>query len=222
MRRLRGHGGRICTPSQWKRWFLVLVGLLGSATAHLAVASDDFVTGWNHPWIAYGHDFGSNGWGHDGIITSGWTYQTYYNTKGFIDTRRVDAGRCGGPALRITPDLVGGPNPDNPNEQNPKARGEVELSVLNHPPPLGGVPAPEEPLNLDGVTVRARVWLPPGSAGWNGKKTPLDAVMGSSSFSRLACPIPATLPTLRTRLSTRRGRTFKTSGKANASRLAPL
>ncbi|HYY93396.1 MAG TPA: hypothetical protein VE713_02685, partial [Pyrinomonadaceae bacterium] len=34
-------------------------------------ADDKFVVGVNYPWVAYGHDFGSNGWGHDGVITGG-------------------------------------------------------------------------------------------------------------------------------------------------------
>lgn len=134
-------------------WPLILALLLRSA-----VAGSDFQLGYNHPWAGYGHDFGANAWGHDGVITSGWSYQTAADTQGFTDARRVEKSNCSGrAALRITADLKGG----TPNRKS----GEIELTLSNHPPRQGSLPAPVQYLNLEGVMVRVRVWLPEGSAG---------------------------------------------------------
>jgi hypothetical protein len=46
-----------------------------------------FLIGANYPGLAYGHDLGKNARGHDGLITTGWTYQTCLNGQGFTDTR---------------------------------------------------------------------------------------------------------------------------------------
>jgi len=128
------------------------------AFTSLARGQSEPINGWNHPWMAYGHDFGSNAWGHDGVITSGWTYQTHPTTQGFTDTRRVGSSVYSGvPALQITADIAG--------YIPSKMSGEVELSALNHPPLMGMRRVRGAPLNLDGVTARMRVWLPPGSAG---------------------------------------------------------
>src|SRR5262245_50835129 len=57
-------------------------GLMGHAQG-----TSSFLVGVNYPWIAYGHDFGENAWGHDGVITNGWTHQTFADSQGFTDTR---------------------------------------------------------------------------------------------------------------------------------------
>ena len=61
--------------------------LYGLASPVMRTASD-FLKGVNYPWIGYGHDFGKNAWGHDGLITCGWSYQTWTDSQGFTDTRR--------------------------------------------------------------------------------------------------------------------------------------
>lgn len=119
----------------------------------LFAAQDSFLVGVNHPWIAYGHDFGENAWGHDGIITSGWTAQKYVDSQGFLDTRlSSDRAHKGRKSLRIKADLVGG-------HQN-RSQGEAYIDLRNHPPP--GFAAP---VDLTGKRASAWLWLPRGSAG---------------------------------------------------------
>jgi hypothetical protein len=119
----------------------------------MAAAEQQFLTGANYPWIAYGHDFGKNAWGHGGIITSGWTCQTYPDSQGFIDTRRcTEKAHTGNASLCITADLAGG----HPN----RSQGEVYLDLNNHAPI--GVPVP---VNMSNVTAHCWLWLPSGSAG---------------------------------------------------------
>ena len=130
-----------------------VVSVLSGATA----ADSRLFLGWNHPWIAYGHDFGENAWGHDGISTNGWTFETFRDSQGFFDTQVVRGIACsGGGSLRISADLAGG----HPN----RSSGEVHLVLGDHPAalcPRAGVPY----LNLDGITARCTILLPPGSAG---------------------------------------------------------
>ena len=114
--------------------------------------------GWNHPWVGYGTDAGSNAWGHSGLSSSGWSAQTHSTTQGFTNARRISNGNCSGTAaLRVDVALNGG----QPNIRS----GEVELSLINHPPAIGSARGPGQPLNLDGRQARVRLWLPPGSAG---------------------------------------------------------
>ena len=116
-------------------------------------AADKFVVGVNYPWAAYGHDFGNNGWGHDGLITGGWTYQTFQDSQGFTDARFTKTTAHGGAgSLAVAADLVG----RHPN----RSKGEVYVDLKNHPP--RGAAAP---LDLRNVTARCWVFLPPGSAG---------------------------------------------------------
>jgi hypothetical protein len=121
----------------------------------LSLAMDqEFFAGANYPWIAYGHDFGKNAWGHDGTVTCGWTYQTYTDSQGFTDTRRCTGiARSGSGSLCITADLVG----QHPNQ----ARGEVYLDLNNHAPLEVSVP-----VNLTNVAAHCWLRLPPGSAGY--------------------------------------------------------
>jgi hypothetical protein len=121
-------------------------------SAH-AAAGAVFVVGVNYPWIAYGHDCGSNAWGRDGFITNGWTYQTYVDSQGFTDSRRcTEKAHTGGASLCVTADLIG---------QDPhRSRAEVYMDLRSHRPPGVAVP-----VNLAGRTVRCWVYLPPESAG---------------------------------------------------------
>lgn len=66
---------------------LCVLPFLHSISPVRAQVGEEFMVGVNYPWIAYGHDFGGNAWGHDGLITNGWTYQTYTDSQGFTDTR---------------------------------------------------------------------------------------------------------------------------------------
>ena len=145
-----------------RRAFLRALALLPfSATAVELSAQiwrlDTFRRGWNHPWIGYGHDFGT-AWGHDGLSTSGWTCETDPSARGFTGsavTANPDSGRG---ALRIDAHLVGG----DPS----RSTGAVYLSLADHWPPSScPPPANASALNLDGVLVRYRIWLPKGSAG---------------------------------------------------------
>lgn len=117
------------------------------------VTQQQFLIGANYPWIAYGHDFGKNAWGHDGIITGGWTYQTYSDSQGFTDARRCTGKAHSGIAsLCITADLKGG-------DAN-RSQGEVYCDLRNHAPQGVSVP-----VNMDNVDARCWLWFPPGSAG---------------------------------------------------------
>jgi hypothetical protein len=130
--------------------------VLGGLRRTAAAASPPLL-GWNHPWIGYGHDFGENAWGHDGLSTNGWTVERFPDSRGFIDSEVVRGfGASGTGSLRISADLMGG----HPS----RARGEVHVVLTDHlaaPCPRGGEPH----VNLEKVGVRCAVWLPPGSAG---------------------------------------------------------
>jgi hypothetical protein len=121
---------------------------------------DAFRTGWNHPWIGYGHDFG-RAWGHDGLSTSGWTCDTDPSTRGFIDSAVLVDPDSGRGALRIEVSLRGG----DPG----RSRGAISLSLADHWPFPCPRPAGPLALNLDGVLARCRVRLPKGSAGAAGR-----------------------------------------------------
>jgi uncharacterized protein (TIGR03437 family) len=117
-----------------------------------------FTLGWNHPWLGYGHDFGENEWGHDGMITSGWTYQVFPDSRGITDTRAVERGGCSGTGiLRAALEMRG--------RQPGVDRGEVFLDLVNHPPETGPYAEPAQSLNLDGARITMRLRLPAGSAG---------------------------------------------------------
>jgi hypothetical protein len=134
---------------------LCVLPFLCSISPACAQVGEEFMVGINYPWIAYGHDFGGNAWGHDGLTTNGWTYQTYTDSQGFTDTRVCSEKACSGEAsLCITADLQG--------QDQHKANGEVYVDLRNHPPP--GITAP---INLEGVTVHCKLWLPKGSAGYS-------------------------------------------------------
>lgn len=130
----------------------VLLPLLGLPVAR-AERRGRFLVGVNYPWAAYGHDYGKNAWGHDGLITGGWTYQTWPDSQGFIDTRRCTKKAYTGVAsLCISADLDGG--------DDHRKNGEVYVDLRNHPPP--GVAAP---IDLTARTARCWLYLPDGSAG---------------------------------------------------------
>jgi hypothetical protein len=112
-----------------------------------------FLIGLNYPWIAYGHDYGKSGWGHDGIISGGWTCQTYTSSQGFTDSRySVEKAHTGNGSLCIMADLVG--------QHVNKAQGEVYIDLNNHAP--RGVSVP---VNLENTAVSCWLCLPEGSAG---------------------------------------------------------
>src|SRR5262245_20316317 len=119
-----------------------------------APAATGFLVGVNYPWVAYGQDFGKNAWGHEGLITNGWTCQTALDSQGLIDARRgTDRAHTGLASLAISADLAGG----DPS----RSRGEVVVDLGAHAPP--GVTVP---VNLQGRTASCWLWLPRGSAGW--------------------------------------------------------
>jgi hypothetical protein len=120
-----------------------------------AQRTNTFQTGWNHPWIGYGHDFG-RAWGHDGLSTSGWTCETGPNTQGFTESRVVVDAEAGRGALRIQSDLAA--------RDSARSRGAVSLSFVDHWPFACPPPGPRA-VDLDGVLIRIRLQLPGGSAG---------------------------------------------------------
>jgi hypothetical protein len=110
------------------------------------------VGGLNYPWIAYGHDFGSNALGHDGLITSGWTYQTFQDSQGFTDTRVTHAmAHTGSGSLAVLANLAG----HDPN----RSKGEVYIDLRVHSRRV------KAPLNLLGATISFWIFLPKGAAG---------------------------------------------------------
>lgn len=124
-----------------------------SGPSLMAESKRSFIAGVNYPWIAYGHDFGKNQWGHDGLVTGGWTYQTFVDSQGFTDTRfSKPEAHSGAGSLSLTADLIG----QHPN----KAKGEVYIDLRNHTPPGVSVP-----VNLTDATVSCWLFLPRGSSG---------------------------------------------------------
>jgi hypothetical protein len=134
---------------------LSLLPLAPAALTGRAQRVDTFQTGWNHPWIGYGHDFG-NAWGHDGLSTNGWTCESGTTTQGFTESRVVPSAEGGRGALRIQADLAAG--------DSARARGAISVSLVDHWP--FACPEPDKlALDLDGILIRIRVQLPRGSAG---------------------------------------------------------
>ncbi len=128
------------------------LGPLGGESS-LPGEEQPFLAGANYPWIAYGRDFGRNAWGDEGITSSGWTHQTYFDSQGITGVARSrEKARSGAVSLRLQTDLIGG----HPN----KARGEVYLNLAVH-----ASPAIAAPMNLVDTLVRCWVWFPAGSAG---------------------------------------------------------
>ncbi|HEX8119268.1 MAG TPA: hypothetical protein VF521_18465, partial [Pyrinomonadaceae bacterium] len=139
-------------------------------------AREQFVVGVNYPWAGYGHDFGSNAWGHDGFNTGGWTYQTFQDSRGFTDARYSQAQAHGGAgSLAVAVDLLGG----DPG----RAKGEVYVDLKSHAP--RGV---SSPLDLRNVTARCRVFLPPGSAGSPQAPNGVQLIFKSEGFFSLYSP----------------------------------
>jgi hypothetical protein len=162
-----------------RRDFLKLGGVtLGTAllssfdsgyTRARSASTQPFFTGLNYPWIAYGHDFGANGWGHDGLCANGWTYQTWDDSQGFTDTRRSTAkAKTGNYSLAITAALIG----KDPH----KAQGEVYVNLVDHHP-HGVTP----PLDLTHVNTHFWVLLPKGSAGWNSARNGVQIIFKSQA-----------------------------------------
>jgi len=133
--------------------FLGLASVLPIARIPGASAAETFISGVNYPWVAYGHDFGRNGWGYDGLSTGGWTYQTYPDSQGFVDVRRTtEKSHSGRYSLRVDANLLGG----HPN----RSKGEVYVSIEAHPP-RGSA----SPLNLEGGGFECWLFFPPGASG---------------------------------------------------------
>ena len=132
---------------------LVLAVIITLPVAAGAQSKSSFTTGVNYPWIAYGHDFGKNAWGHDGLITGGWTYQTYVDSRGFVDSHLSKAiAHSGEGSLSITADLIG--------KHPQKSKGEVYIDIRNHTPADITVP-----VDITHATVSCWLYLPRGSAG---------------------------------------------------------
>ena len=144
-----------------RRTFLRALTLLPFAGGASGVSrpeqhADGFQLGWNHPWIGYGHDFGT-AWGHDGLSTSGWTCDTDPSALGFTESEVTTDPTSGRGALRIGASLLAG----HPN----RSRGGVYVSLPDHWPLACPPPASRARLNVDGVPIRLRVRFPAGSAG---------------------------------------------------------
>ena len=155
-----------------RRTFLRALTLLPFAGGALGLSArgqrrNDFQLGWNHPWIGYGHDFGT-AWGHDGLSTSGWTCDTDPSALGFTTSEVAIDPASGRGALRIGANLLAG-SPD-------RSRGGVYVSLPDHWPFACPPPATSAHLNLDQVAIRLRVRLPSGSAGASGASNTLQLV----------------------------------------------
>lgn len=125
--------------------------------------------GVNYPWVAYGHDNGSNQWGHDGFISGGWTYQTFAGSDGFMDSRFSNEKAHGGTgSLRIAADL---------NKDAGRPAGEVYVDLRNHPPPGMSVPT-----NLRDTTPRFWIWLPRGISGSQSAPSYMQPLFKSEGF----------------------------------------
>ena len=130
----------------------------------------DMLVGINIPWWANSHDFGSNAWGHDGVITCGWSQSNYPDSKGFIDvSRSFEKSHSGAASLRIRAEMQGG--------VNGKDRGETYLDLNNHAP-VGISP----PLSLTNSTLRFWIYLPPGAAGPVNKPNGIQIFLKSEGF----------------------------------------
>jgi hypothetical protein len=158
---MRDHASALGGGPRGRRGFLRTLGLLPFWMRSLGASarqqsSDAFQTGWNHPWIAYGHDFG-RAWGHDGLSTNGWTCETFPTIRGFADSQVTVDPESGRGALRIQCSLSGA--------DASRSAGAVYVSLADHWP----VPCPPSEgymfVNLDGALARWRIRLPRGSAG---------------------------------------------------------
>ena len=89
--------------------------------------------------------------GHDGLITSGWTYQTFQDSRGFTDTRVTHAAaHSDSGSLAVLANLAR----HDPN----RARGVyVDLRIHSR--------TAKAPLNLLGATISFWICLPMGAAG---------------------------------------------------------
>lgn len=154
---------------------LLLLNCFASATIQ-AQTRREFLVGINYPWAGYGHDFGKNGWGHDGVITGGWSYQTFTDSQGFTDTRFCKTrSHTGTGSLCITASLLG--------QDSHKSKGEVFIDLRNHHPQgLMG------PLNLSNATVRCWVFLPAGSSGLQSAPNGIQLFFKSDGFYSLYGP----------------------------------
>ena len=138
----------------------------------------DFLHGFNLPFIGYGHDFGRNAWGYDGLATSGWRVRRSGDNQGFQRLKRVSQGECGGPAMCVEFAL----------EPAGSARrgGELFVDVETYSPlPCPGPNTPRA-LDLEGATARLRVWLPPGSAGPDSAPSGLQLFFSTKAGTGLA------------------------------------
>ena len=127
--------------------------LPGALVPQAHAYSGNFVTGVNWPWVAYGHDYGSNGWGYDGLASGGFTHQTYFDSQGIVGVGRSSVVAHGGSySLAAGLALIGG-------DAN-RSKGELYVDLRNHPPP-----GASGRMNLSGIMVEEWVMLPPGAAG---------------------------------------------------------
>jgi len=166
-----------CSPGHPQRIaFLIAVFALLVPSLLDAEPARSFITGVNYPWIAYGHDYGRNAWGHDGFITGGWTAQTYVDSQGFTDARFSRAfAHSGAGSLSLTVDLAGG-RPE-------KGKGEVYLDLRKHTPSGLAVP-----IDLSHATVSCWLYLPRGSAGDPGAPNGVQFFFKSDGFDSLYTP----------------------------------
>ena len=156
---------------------MIILLLLASCVPSLrAEPKRSFMTGVNYPWIAYGHDFGKNQWGHDGLMTGGWTYQTYFDSQGLVDARfSRSKAHSGAGSLRLTADLNG--------HHPTKAKGEVYIDLRTHTP--RGVSVP---IDLTNAVVSCWLFLPDGSSGDASAPNGVQLFFKSEGFSSLYTP----------------------------------
>ena len=146
-----------------RRTFLAALAALAHRRSRAATIGCDnpspgFLLGWNHPWYGYGHDFGGNLWGRDGIATGGWTAETFVDTRGFRGVEFSKEQACTGQgSLKIDADLRGGDPEDS--------SGEVRINLETHLPRLCPTKAEAGPQDLAGVRVSCCILLPRGAAG---------------------------------------------------------
>ena len=137
-----------------------------------------FLEGFNLPFFGYGHDFGRNAWGHDGLSTRGIRLRRDGDNQGFTGFDAITDSNCDGrPAARIHMSLAGG--------HALRQGAEAYIDLLAHGPFPCPSPNDAGGYDLEGATVRLRLWLPPGSAGPPGAPNGVQLFFASKAGNRM-------------------------------------